>query len=1089
MKKTTASAKWAPIWLPLILAGNITTSMGETPLVLKDEDLRRTITRRFVDLSVAVPPVNLESPQSHPLALGPNGQWLAAVNTYGDRIELFELVDGTPQHRRSIHTGLDPVSLRFRDAEELWVANHVSDSITILELPSGRIKHLLKTDDEPADIVFSESGNRAFVSCSQVNRVLSYDLSDLEAAPEVIEIAGEDPRALAVSPDGRYVFAAVFESGNGTTVIGGGRADDDSMLAYPPNVVSAPDGPYQGVNPPPNSGDEISPKGSILIQNKPVSLIVRKSADGRWMDDNKGDWTSFVSGERATDSGRVKGWDLVDHDLAIIDTTTRQVHYAKGLMNICMAVSVNTKDGTIAVIGTDATNHIRYEPNLKGTFIRVQQATLKLRGDGTAETVSLEDLNPHLDYTEATVSQNIRNLSLGDPRAIAFAPDAGRAYIAGMGSNNIIVTDGKGGRFADSKPIEVGEGPTGLALSKTEDRLYVLNRFDGSISVVDTASATEIQRVPFDDPTPPVIKEGRRHLFDTHQTSGLGQASCASCHVDGRMDRLAWDLGDPSQFNLRRERFVDDSGSSSASLKQKTVQYGMAKGPMVTQTLQDIVGNGPFHWRGDQNELSDFNIFYETLLGDDERLTDDEMTEFENYLNTLSFPPNPFRETDNSAPESIPLPDHFALVEGKRVSLPDGDPSKGKTLFRQQSLEHFHGRNCADCHQSGGTSGGGGYSTPPNQPAVTQLTSLTQAEFKPSQLRNLHEKIGFDAGSQQSLSGFGYLHDGTIDTLSRYLSQPQFEESASPQDLADTIAFLLVRHGAEVPAPASPEIESFRTGSQFRGTDLQMLGILNGSPQSLAKAMHAGIGNQFKIQPEINPGLHAFAVGAFLSKAERSHGTLTAVLHATIEGEKRPWVYQADDEVFIDDRREVATLANLLQRDGFEEGLLTMVHPQMVARLIGDRDGDGLTDDEETRDLDPTTPGVQNPFDPDRADSTGFLSDSADGFHDALSDYDGDGVANRAEFLAGSNPVVADSGQVFTRLPFPGRVYRNGNGIRVEYENIGDGFFLIERSTDLRSWKPLNSLFAAPFNGSSIRGSFGSSSSTPQYFRFRRISE
>lgn len=114
MKKTTASAKWAPIWLPLILAGNITTSMGETPLVLKDEDLRRTITRRFVDLSVAVPPVNLESPQSHPLALGPNGQWLAAVNTYGDRIELFELVDGTPQHRRSIHTGLDRSRQRTR---------------------------------------------------------------------------------------------------------------------------------------------------------------------------------------------------------------------------------------------------------------------------------------------------------------------------------------------------------------------------------------------------------------------------------------------------------------------------------------------------------------------------------------------------------------------------------------------------------------------------------------------------------------------------------------------------------------------------------------------------------------------------------------------------------------------------------------------------------------------------------------------------------------------------------------------------------------------------------------------------------------
>ena len=51
-----------------------------------------------------------------------------------------------------------------------------------------------------------------------------------------------------------------------------------------------------------------------------TSLIVQKNSKGRWTDDSGSDWTDFVSGGRAADSGRVEGWDVIDHDVAIIDT-------------------------------------------------------------------------------------------------------------------------------------------------------------------------------------------------------------------------------------------------------------------------------------------------------------------------------------------------------------------------------------------------------------------------------------------------------------------------------------------------------------------------------------------------------------------------------------------------------------------------------------------------------------------------------------------------------------------------------------------------------------------------------------------------
>src|SRR5690606_151081 len=150
-------------------------------------------------------------------------------------------------------------------------------------------------------------------------------------------------------------------------------------------------------------------------------------------------------------------------------------------------------------------------------------------------------LNPHLEpYSVQQVPQSERDKSIGDPRAIVWNSAGTRGYVAGLGSNNVVVVDADGNRAGLSQTIEVGEGPTGLALDEARGRLYVLNRFAASISVVDTTTEQVITTVPFFDPTPSVIKAGRKHLYDTHKTSGMGQASCASCHVDGKMDHLAW---------------------------------------------------------------------------------------------------------------------------------------------------------------------------------------------------------------------------------------------------------------------------------------------------------------------------------------------------------------------------------------------------------------------------------------------------------------------------------------------------------------------------------------------------------------------
>ncbi len=661
------------------------------------------------------PFVNWESPHVTPLDITPDGMRLLAVNTADNRLEMFKITIGGLIASDSFPVGLDPVSVRARTDTEAWVVNHVSDTVSIVDLAEMNVIATLYPGDEPADVVFAGVPQRAFVTVSQLNRVLVYDPLDLAAPPVVLDIEGQEPRALAT--DGTTVYAAIFESGNRTTIL-------------QKAAVSSTANPYAGSpNPPPNSGTDFDPPIAGDLPAPPeVGHIVRKDRFGDWLDDNGGDWSVAVN------------WDLHDHDVAIIDANTLAVSYATGLMNSNMAIGVHPS-GSVAVVGIEAINEVRFEPLLNGTFVRVMGALIAGPGDATAK-----DLNPHLDYSTPTVAQEVRDKSLGDPRGVTWR-DASLGFITGMGSNNVAVVDGS---LTRTGLVKVGEGPTGAVYDALNDRVYVLNKFEGSISTIDAATLME-SRLLFYDPTPAVIKDGRPLLYDTHRTSGLGQASCASCHIDGRMDQLGWDLGDPSGEVKPFNQVCDTPGVPCED-------WHPMKGPLMTQTLIGIIGTEPFHWRGDKEDLAAFNGAFVSLMGDDTELTDVEMTQFEAFVATLVPPPNPFRELDGTLPPALPN---------------GGMPPNGEVMFGL----------CANCHlPPSGTTGGilGGEL---NGGSVINGTQ----SIKIPQLRNLYEKAGFDRTSNSNSKGFGFLHDGNTDSLLSFLGNFPFDN----QERLDVEAFML----------------------------------------------------------------------------------------------------------------------------------------------------------------------------------------------------------------------------------------------------------------------------------------------------------
>ena len=811
--------------------------------------------------------VNYESPHVHPIDLTPNNNTLVAVNTAAHRLEIYNVANGMMAYQGFVPVGLDPVSVRARTNNEVWVVNHMSDSVSIVNLASKTVIRTLATDNEPADVVFAGSNPRAFVSASEANKINVFTLSNLNAAPATINIVGEDPRALAVSPDGNTVYAAIFESGNGTTALSGGQ----SVAAG--NAVSRPESPYAGQNPPPNRGTTFSPRLNPAIGTPPqTALIVRKNAQNRWQDDNNGDWTNFISGSLASLSKRQPGWDLPDNDVARINANNLSVSYQKRLMNMVMALAVNPSSGQVTVVGTDARNEVRYEPNLNGNFIKVNKATFTPGGNS-----SITDLNTHLDYSQATVSSALKQQSIGDPRGIAWNNSGNLALITGMGSNNVIALNANGNRIGR---IEVGEGPTGVVINNAQNRAFVMNKFAGSISIINTGNLTQTSVTRFNDPTPQVIKRGRKFLYDTHLTSGTGHTSCASCHVDARTDRLSWDLGNPAGALDQ----VAGADNSTGAATGRNISVSPMKGPMLTQTLQDIMLHPKMHWRGDRGNLAEFNSTFTDLMGRSQQFSGVDMAEFGDFLNTIHLPPNPYRDMNNNRPASITLPDGSVATT---------------TTFNALRGSNSTGNNCLRCHLGGGTRN------------AQSNTELGQAFIAPA-LSTFYDRLGYWPNlAKGSTSGFGYFHDGA-DTLGGAA------RTTNSEFQTDMLAEILTLEG-----PGGPLV-----GGERR------------------QDTHAGVGKQLTING-VATAQQSAQLSAMITIASSSpHAALIA--KANVNGVQRGYfsngeTFQSDQQAV----QQTSTQLLALARNG-RPVTFTLVAQGTERRIAADANGNGVLDGDES---------------------------------------------------------------------------------------------------------------------------------------------
>jgi len=740
-----------------------------------------------------------ESGQVRPLALSPNGKMLFAANTPDNRLEIYKIHQHKLEHCGSVSVGLEPVAIAARTSSEVWVVNHLSDSVSIVKITQhacknnhspGFVKQTLLVGDEPRDIVFAgKKQKRAFITAAHRGQNLPFDpqlttagvgradvwifnANKAQHKPKPIKIITlftDTPRALTVSKNGQHVYAAGFHTGNKTTTI------------FEHNVTA------NGGLPAPNTdaSGEIQPTTGLIVKH-----------DGQhWRDETGKIWDDYVK------------FNLPDKDVFVIDATSNppaliQDEEYSSVGSILFNMISNPKTGAVYVSNTDANNQVRFEgPGIfagKSTQGKLHQSRISILKNG--QVVS-RHLNKHIDYSQCCDalpnSENSRSLAF--PLGMAISHNGKTLYVAALGSSKVGIFDTKKLEDDSFVPDEhnhielSGGGPTGIVLDERHQRLYVLTRFNNSISVVDVLTRKEIKQISMHNPEPEHIVKGRHFLYDARFTSSHGDSACASCHVFGDFDSLGWDLGNPDA-STRSNPSPLVVHPAMVGFGTVPIDFRAMKGPMTTQSLRGLANHGSQHWRGDRNgghlgedniqpdsgvyneeaAFRQFNATFVGLIGRQSPLSNEDMQTFTNFALELTYPPNPNRAIDNSLNNEQQAGSDFFF--GNATPLGLSDPFN----------------SCAGCHITDPMGNAEfGVKKPGFFGADGRATfELGSQVFKIPQLRNLYQKVGMfgmsktpggfiipesndptvdNAHTGDQIRGFGFFHDGSIDTIFRFL--------------------------------------------------------------------------------------------------------------------------------------------------------------------------------------------------------------------------------------------------------------------------------------------------------------------------------
>ncbi|MCC6782713.1 MAG: hypothetical protein IT457_07695 [Planctomycetes bacterium] len=467
---------------------------------------------------------------------------------------------------------------------------------------------------------------------------------------------------------------------------------------------------------------------------------------------------------------------------------------AQGNMTIQYALASDPNFDRAFVVGTEALNaQFAGERNfVAGQVVENRLVMLDYSGGGTPArtSVALDGLpfGPMATPTDFVVDPNQKRgwlVARGVDRVVEF--DLSNAVPVPVGGWDI--------RSADPNYQASLVGARNVEVDPSGRQITVWCEIENSFAVIDVTvpaptTPTAVTTTPLAfDPLPAFAKGGWASLSDANRSASQ-TSSCASCHVDLGTDNLVWELS----------KWHDPEGTPQTSLQHEQDN----KGPMLTQVLFGLPEAAPFHWRGEQRTLADFNGAFTDLL-EGQALNPQELDEMVRFIGLLRYAPNRNQAMDRSYANT-------AAPSGA------GNVAQGLVDFEQFPVYGVaNGARCSTCHQLPmGTNNEIQFTVPVGPPSFT---------VKVAPLRGLVNRLdaplalGPFAGNRAG-NGAGLTHAGQIGSFAEFVSHPVFGGLQGPaaQPQRDNLVAFMEAFDTGL-APGTSFVRVLRTDHATPGPD------------------------------------------------------------------------------------------------------------------------------------------------------------------------------------------------------------------------------------------------------------------------------
>ena len=455
------------------------------------------------------------------------------------------------------------------DGRWLYVMCEASDEVRVVDTHHGNVVKAVAVGHEPRGIVLSSDGTHLYVANSWDDTVSEIDTAKLKVTRTLP--TGFEPNGVAVDREGKTLYVA-------------------NRLSNDISVVNLAD------------GQEIK----RLAAGRGASYLT-PSPDGKLL------YATHVYPKIG------KHRTAPESEVTVIDTQKQVVVDRKQLHNVAGVFHTATSsDGKLVVSA-------QLRPKNLVPLAHVEHGwafgdSLAIFGDGVNGVVQIP-----LDELERYVAM---------PYAVAITPDNKKLYVSSSGSEVVTVVDiqkmigyvqtTKGPIANDLSAsanyvltrIPVGRNPKGLVLSRDGTRLFVANRMDDSISVIDTSNDVVVSTMGLGGkPDMTSLRRGEQ-LFYSSRFAFQGQFSCANCHIDSTFDGLQWDL-EPDGFGVD---IVDN------------------------RSIEDLGGTEPFKWNGgNPNMATECGPRTEKFFYRSQSYNSAELADLVTYVMALPYRPNRYR--------------------------------------------------------------------------------------------------------------------------------------------------------------------------------------------------------------------------------------------------------------------------------------------------------------------------------------------------------------------------------------------------------------------------------------------------------------